>query len=229
MVKERNDNEDGGQAINTEALGPLIRNRRDVSGGTEESVSASETTGRLKKFGSLSRKEVFVDSRPSRQDEQTIDLPAEYNRSIRMLSRIFKKVKVNAATGCWEFQGALSGGYGTVSVDGRTYRVHRIVCEMFHGRLGACNPAHLFPGTRSDNMQDAAIKGRLGQQVKAKERASNSGEDNAKAKLNEKQVKEIRRMKKQGVPVTRIAKDYGISPGAVCDIISGRRWGHVQS
>lgn len=78
---------------------------------------------------------------------------------------------------CWEWQGSRRNGYGRISVGGRLLSVHRYAASIWiHGfeyddmSLQVChacdnppcyNPSHLFIGSASDNMQDAARKGRL--------------------------------------------------------------------
>ena len=64
-------------------------------------------------------------------------------------------------------------GYGTVKVDGRNVYAHRIAWEERHGPIpvGFCalhncdtppcvNDAHLFLGTKADNLHDCMAKGR---------------------------------------------------------------------
>lgn len=88
--------------------------------------------------------------------------------------------KVLKGEGCWEWQGSKSkaGGYGYVHVGGqvnrRPMKAHRLSWELHNGPiphglwvLHQCdnppcvNPSHLFLGTRTDNMQNAASKGRI--------------------------------------------------------------------
>jgi hypothetical protein len=80
--------------------------------------------------------------------------------------------------GCWQWTGFLgTHGYGDFWLDGRIQRAHRAAYQIFAGPLpagafvchrcdwpGCVNPAHLFLGDASRNMQDAAAKGRLAAQ-----------------------------------------------------------------
>lgn len=77
--------------------------------------------------------------------------------------------------GCWIWQGAhYPHGYGHFWHGGRDVYTHRFAWEITHGEIpdGAhvchhcdvrdcVNPAHLFLGSRSDNMKDTFDKGRL--------------------------------------------------------------------
>lgn len=79
-------------------------------------------------------------------------------------------------TGCWIWMNCLSEGYGSFRrfYRGKTQRAHKASYEAFVGVVPSgfdvchscdirccCNPAHLFVGTRKENMQDASKKGRL--------------------------------------------------------------------
>lgn len=93
---------------------------------------------------------------------------------IRPIEERLERYKVSAS-GCWLWQGRTNNmGYGIITVNGRPALAHRAMCAH-RGRpipagLDAChrcdtpgcvNPDHIFAGTRSDNMRDAAAKGRL--------------------------------------------------------------------
>ena len=54
------------------------------------------------------------------------------------------------------------------------------------------------------------------------------GERSATSKLTRKDVIDIRRLRKDGAKISRIAYDYNISPTHVCDICNGVRWKHVD-
>lgn len=92
------------------------------------------------------------------------------------VDRLWRLIDKRAPDECWEWQGAVKEtGYGAFRVRPRTVRPHRFLYEHLHGaqppdidichrcdnRL-CCNPAHLFAGTRLDNMLDCARKGRIG-------------------------------------------------------------------
>lgn len=71
-------------------------------------------------------------------------------------ARFWSRVDKDAANGCWEWQGALSLGYGGFSIAGKQWRVHRLAYSLIVGaipeglvldhlcRNRACvNPGHL--------------------------------------------------------------------------------------
>lgn len=92
-----------------------------------------------------------------------------------LADRFWAKVDRRGEDECWLWLGAHDGRYGQLWKDGRNQRAHRISWEIHHGvefpdGMDAChtcdtpscvNPAHIFPGTPSDNARDALAKGRL--------------------------------------------------------------------
>lgn len=81
--------------------------------------------------------------------------------------------KVMKSAGCWEWIGAKSCGYGTLRVDGKDLKAHRLAWEWSRGSIptGLCvchkcdnrscvRPSHLFLGTQMDNATDKMQKGR---------------------------------------------------------------------
>lgn len=77
----------------------------------------------------------------------------------------------------------------------------------------ACvNPDHVYPGTRSSNQRDMAIRGR-----------SPWGDRNGMRKLNSKQAVEIYNLKGQ-MTQKEVAKKFGVSKSNIQAIWSGKTW-----
>jgi predicted DNA binding protein len=84
------------------------------------------------------------------------------------------------------------------------------------------NPDHLFVGTQADNVRDMDTKGR-------RRVFSHPGERCHLSKLTDDQVRAMRLESAVGRRGTqaRIARELGISPAAVSDIILRRVWKHL--
>lgn len=135
--------------------------------------------------------------------------------------------------GCWEWMRARNNmGYGTLTINGRAAYAHRLAYELAGNEVPegqhvlhscdnpACiNPAHLSAGTRSDNMQDAARKGRL-----RTPEVALYGSANPAAKLDETTVRSIRRLLAKGWTQAEIAERHDISQSQVSNIARGRHW-----
>lgn len=136
---------------------------------------------------------------------------------------------------CIEWGGTIApNGYGRIST-GKTKReaAHRVSWRL-HGHpdpgdLDLChtcdnrkcvNPAHLFAGTRSDNMRDAREKGRL-------RTPNNKGALSHRAKLSEHDVVLIRQARAAGESQKSVAARYGVDPSLVGQIHRRKIWRHL--
>lgn len=91
--------------------------------------------------------------------------------------RFWQKVDRRAVGGCWPWIGYRNAkGYGRIVVDGRSVAASRVAWSLTNGvefprdkfachacdNPPCCNPAHIWPGTALQNVQDACRKGRYG-------------------------------------------------------------------
>lgn len=140
----------------------------------------------------------------------------------------WEKVEKKSDDECWEWLASIQeDGYG--SFKGKL--AHRVSWELTNGNIplgilvchkcdncSCVNPNHLFLGTQLDNMQDMVSKGRG---------YDKSGENNPKAKLTEKDVFEVHRMRNSGISSKQIARNFGVTPTTIHYILSGKSWSNV--
>ena len=132
---------------------------------------------------------------------------------------------------CWEWNGAkqTKGAYGRITIKTRKCKLATHVAWFLqHGvwpslnLLHKCdNPScvnhqHLFEGTLNDNNQDMFKKNR---HIK--------GSKTCTAKLNEEQVKEIKRLCLTNPKTSEIARQYKVSDACISEIRTGKKWKHV--
>jgi len=147
-------------------------------------------------------------------------------------NRFWEKVDVRGKDDCWEWTGTKSHRkYGNFWFVETVIGAHRFSWMMDNGEIpegmyvchkcdnpGCVNPSHLFLGNCTDNMQDAAKKGRIAR-----------GERRHGAKLTESQVglirKEYENMSEKSQ--SKLAKKYKVSQTAISKIILKKRWKHI--
>ena len=137
---------------------------------------------------------------------------------------------------CWNWQRTTNDdGYPMLRVAGRMVYAHRLAYELAIGPvpdglhiLHSCdnprciNPAHLSPGTRSQNMKECSERGRA-----RIPRPIKLGEQNGAAKLTDVDVRSIRRLLHKGVTQQAIADRFAVTQRTISDIKLGKKWRHV--
>lgn len=121
-----------------------------------------------------------------------------------------------------------SHGYPQVSWEGKNRTGHRLACEWTYGpppteshqAAHSCgvrkcvNPEHLRWATASENQADRVQHG-----------TANRGEKCGAAKLNEKQVEEIRRRYSEGGILQReLATEFSVTQPTVSRVLSKTAW-----
>lgn len=148
--------------------------------------------------------------------------------------------RMQKPVGCWLFDGAKEiNGYGYLlnpfGDRPKFLTAHRVAWILTNGPIpdgmrvlhkcdirACCNPDHLFLGTDADNAEDMRRKGRSGSQ----------GEKCIHAKLTEEIVREIRkqfvRVNERKSNIREMAKRYGVTPGAIREVVLNLTWTHVK-
>lgn len=128
---------------------------------------------------------------------------------------------------CWIWIGAMRKkvGYGCIKIKNVLHAAHRIGYELYVGPIPegkilrhicdnpkCVNPAHMLPGTYSENTQDMIERGRG---------VDNSGEHHGLSKLTWEDVQKIREDTRTH---DKVAEEYGICAENVSMIKRNRRW-----
>jgi len=142
--------------------------------------------------------------------------------------------RVQKTDDCWNWTGGTAHGYGRLhvkTIKGKKHRhsAHRYSYEIHVGPIPsgmhvlhtcdnpACvNPAHLFIGTQADNDADRDAKGRQAYGVR-----------NGQSKLTAKMVRELRKLREQGLTYKVLGRRFGISLNQARRVAIGVDWKHV--
>lgn len=131
---------------------------------------------------------------------------------------------------CWEWRGTSTAGYGSIVVEHKTYKAHRLSWQFANHRapklliLHSCdnppcvNPDHLREGTDADNSADRVSRGRSN---------SRKGEECANVILTENQVRHAKIMLKNGESRRQVADVLQCTINIVGHIDRGQNWKHV--
>mgnify|MGYP001576000228 CR=1 FL=1 len=144
--------------------------------------------------------------------------------------RFWSKVEKRSKDECWLWRGATWQGYGYLANTRRNGAIyaHRLSYELHYGPIpkGLCvchkcdnppcvNPAHLFLGTRADNVADCVRKGRG---------ADKHGAANPRARLTHEVVSRIRELRTKGLSQQAIADYVGFPQTSISKILRGVGW-----
>ena len=147
----------------------------------------------------------------------------------------FFLANVKKTNGCWHWRRwRLKRGYGMSYCADRKIKIlaHRHAWELAYGEIpkGMCvchkcdtpscvRPSHLFIGSRKDNMQDCARKGRTWRG------GSVRGEQHYFSKLTNEDVRAIRRDKISSS--NALAKVYGVTHRTILLARHRKTWRHI--
>ncbi len=172
-------------------------------------------------------------------------------RKISTLEDVWSLIQKADENSCWPCICLNGEGYGSISCNGRSLLVHRVVYAVSNNLhlssikgLEVChscdnppcsNPKHLFLGSHKDNMLDMFSKGRRkaisGQEhylTKYPElRYKHQGINSGKSVLTDEIVLNIRKLHKEGMSRKNIAKTLDINIHTSNTVISGVTWKHL--
>ncbi len=125
----------------------------------------------------------------------------------------------------------------SLSVPGREHRnlhVQRLVVEAFLGPVPRGHAVHHRNGNREDNSLPNLVVAtpaewyQLADEMGLTTQAFKAGERNIVAKLTAEQVREMRRLRGQGLSYRQLATRFGVAPGTAHRAVTGRLWKSVE-
>ena len=154
-----------------------------------------------------------------------------YSRRVPLRDLFRSKVEIRTRGECWPWRGERDrDGYGLIKSGGIRRRATHVAIRLARGEIVprgreamhscdnpcCCNPDHITVGTRKENANDAARKGRL-----------RTGSTHPNSAIDEKRAASIKRLLRSGHTAERIARTIGTTIHVVYGIKQGRTWRHV--
>jgi hypothetical protein len=149
-------------------------------------------------------------------------------RDPRTFDRLMARADTSDPEACWPCRGLAPSAYGTISIQGKKHKAHRVMFALAFGDPSApevrhvchkppCfNPLHLRGGTHRDNMLDRVVANRGGYL---------KGESNGRAKLTAGQVAFIRT---SSTPGADLARQFNVTKTLISYIRKGKLWKHLK-
>jgi hypothetical protein len=151
---------------------------------------------------------------------------------------LWAKVNKKGEDECWEWLGYKNEqGYGRTEINDKSYYAHRVIFDLVNpGKINlnapksvheygfimhscdnpsCCNPKHLSIGNHADNMADKVAKGRQNLFP------SDTG---PRCKLTMEQARQARQLRKDGMSVMNLAKQFGISLPSMKTLLRGESY-----
>lgn len=161
-------------------------------------------------------------------------ISAHWKNPIGIAKRFWTKVDQRGLDECWPWKAWINNkGYGCFSFRGKDRPASRVAYILSFGDIPesldvchrcdnppCCNPAHLFAGTTSQNIQDMVSKGRCGD-------TSNPGESHPNSVLTNDKVIEMRAKFANGISPKSLGVHYGISTTHAWRIVTRKSWTHI--
>jgi hypothetical protein len=137
------------------------------------------------------------------------------------------KVAKGKDTDCWPWQGfRKASGHGLTSYKSEPIHASRKAYILTHGPISSdicinhrcdnaacCNPSHLYPGTRKDNMID-----RWGKVAPNYRMATGRSRV-----LTDEQIEKLWQMRREGAKLRECATEFNVHIATICRYITARR------
>lgn len=162
------------------------------------------------------------------------------------IERFWKYVDKRGPDECWPWTGAKSErGYGVFEMPTATVRACRVAWYVQNGtdpyplmirhqcRLKACsNAKHFLLGNHQNNMDDAVRDGSMASGDRNASRLYpeklRRGTTHGMAKMSDETVALARKLNSEGVSLTAIAAQFGVSLSTVSRAVRGDTWDHIE-
>lgn len=146
--------------------------------------------------------------------------------------RFWGKVDILGPDECWPWKASKARGYGEFFVSPERGKVmaQTFVVELITGvpcppgqegchkcdNPPCCNPAHVYYGTRKQNVADMLVRNR-----------GPRGEQRHNSKFTEKQIISIRNRFADGEALRPLAKEFNTDTGYLSRIVNRKVWRHI--